>query len=71
MSCIAQELYGGCVAVPDPVRATSLSQQQLLAKQIQTTKEQAKLGTNTKAIRIRTEGKFFRTVTPKILESDE
>ena len=38
VSCIAQELYG--VVVPDPVRAASLSQQQLVAKQIHTTKEQ-------------------------------
>ena len=74
---------GGGVAVPDPVRAASLSQQQLVAKEIQTTKEHAKLGINTKrwrdevdyglslAKRIRTEGKFFRTVASKIIESDE
>ena len=62
--------------MPDHVRATSLSQQQLVAKQIHTTKEKAKLGTQTKrcmdvveynyhlAKKIRTEGKLFRTVIP-------
>ena len=83
MSSTAQELYGGGVAVPDPVRAASLSQQQLVAKQIQTTKEQARLVITTKrrrdevdfslslAKRLRTEGKFFRTVASKTIESDQ
>ena len=69
--------------MPDPVRAASLSQQQLVAKQIHTTIEKAKLGTQTKrrrdevefnyhiAKRMRTEGKFFRTTIPKVVESDE
>ena len=35
VSSIVQELYGGGVAAPDPVRAASLSKQQLVAKQIQ------------------------------------
>ena len=41
-SSIVQELYGGGVAAPDPVRAASFSQHQLVAKQIQETKEKAK-----------------------------
>ena len=41
VSSIVQELYGGGVAMPDPVRAASLSQQQLVAKQIKQTKEKA------------------------------
>ena len=47
VSSIVQELYGGGVAVPDPVRAASLNQQQLVAKQIQQTKEKAKQGSST------------------------
>ena len=47
VSSIVQELYGGGVAAPDPVRAASLSQQQLVAKQIQQTKDKAKQGIST------------------------
>ena len=41
VSSTVTELYGGGVAAPDPVRAASLNQQQLVAKQIQQTKEKA------------------------------
>ena len=41
VSSIVQELYGGGVAAPDHVCLASLSQQQLVAKQIQQTKEKA------------------------------
>ena len=69
--------------MPDPVRAASLSQQQLVAKHIQNTKEKAKLGITTKrkrdevdfgpsiAKRLRTEGKFFRTIVSKAIELDQ
>ena len=39
-----QKLYGGGIAVQDHVRAASFSQQQLVEKQIQQTKEIAKQG---------------------------
>ena len=52
VSSIVQELYGGGgVAMPDPVRDASLSQQQHVAKQIQHTKEKAKQGIRTKMSR--------------------
>ena len=41
VSSIVTELYGGGVAALDPVRAASLNQQQLVANQIQQTKEKA------------------------------
>ena len=83
MSCIAQELYGGGLAVLDPVRAASLSQQQLVAKQIQNTRDNAKQGITARrrrdevnfgpsiAKRLRTEGKFFRTIVSKAIKLDE
>ena len=83
VSSIVQELYGLCVAVSDPVRAASLSQQKLVAKQIQQTKEKTKEGITTKrrrdevdfcpsiAKRLRTEGKFFRTSVSKAIQTDE
>ena len=83
VSDLVAALYGGGVAVPDPVRAASLSQQHLVAKQIHTTIEQAKLGTMTKrrrdevefthhlAKKIKTEGKYFRTTVTKVVEADE
>ena len=84
VSSTAQELYGRGIAVPDPVHAAGLSQQQLVAIQIQTTKKKARLGITTKrqrdelnfglslAKRLRTEGKFFRTVVAsKTIEYDQ
>ena len=44
VSSIVQKLYGGGIAVQDHVRAASFSQQQLVEKQIQQTKEIAKQG---------------------------
>ena len=63
VSSIVQKLYGGGVAAPDTVRAASLSQQQLVAKQIQQTKEKAKQGISTK--RRRDEEDFGPSVSKK------
>ena len=77
VSDLVAALYGGGVAVSDPVRAASLSQQHLVTKQIHSTIEQAKLGTMTKhhrdevefthhlAKKIKTEGKYLKPQSPR------